>query len=554
MNKKLFSWKALAGLALLVAMGLTSCKQGTEVDPTDPYNTNKTTKPGVVTGNADLNINVAIPTDVKAQFDSWWAGLKDADKKKYNDASEFTIFVKSGVKLDGNTVSIPKPAGWTTTTGKIVNIIFNGAFTDADKNALKINTDAISGGLVNVTLPGGTFNVDLASTLAQISLTSAAGATLGTLNANVAAGKNGLSLKDGIVVNGYSKIAGDVSLNGGSIVALVADAGTVKNDAGDKAVKISDGVYVKSIIATGDITVDACGFSSPLDKITIAEGKTVTLTNTTAKGDWTGNGQPYVAEIVGLGNTGATVKLSGANVTADALKNITAVSNVNLDAAALDLKVSNDIFSNVTLTTTGTIALSAKSLANVSLPSKAEIKVSETGVTYAFENVKFAKNVLKMTPSATKAIGTSKTQWFQWDATLSAWVEIADASKVSAANKALQADELNITATDKIKMNAVTPATDPETFTPSSDLAKQLGGKYWFSLTTTYTVDVAASDYKTIVSFDTKSTVGGKALEPGNLQDIFVTTSIDTWFQPMFGGVQLKWFKSGTDWIAGAAD
>ena len=33
MNKKLFSWKALAGLALLVAMGMTSCKNTTEVDP-----------------------------------------------------------------------------------------------------------------------------------------------------------------------------------------------------------------------------------------------------------------------------------------------------------------------------------------------------------------------------------------------------------------------------------------------------------------------------------------------------------------------------------------
>ena len=45
MNKKLFSWKALAGLALLVAMGLTSCKQATEVDPNDPYNTQKPTQP-----------------------------------------------------------------------------------------------------------------------------------------------------------------------------------------------------------------------------------------------------------------------------------------------------------------------------------------------------------------------------------------------------------------------------------------------------------------------------------------------------------------------------
>ena len=30
MNKKLFSWKALAGLALLVAMGMTSCKNNSE--------------------------------------------------------------------------------------------------------------------------------------------------------------------------------------------------------------------------------------------------------------------------------------------------------------------------------------------------------------------------------------------------------------------------------------------------------------------------------------------------------------------------------------------
>ena len=44
MNKKLFSWKALAGLALLVAMGMTSCKNTTEVDPNDPYATKTPTQ------------------------------------------------------------------------------------------------------------------------------------------------------------------------------------------------------------------------------------------------------------------------------------------------------------------------------------------------------------------------------------------------------------------------------------------------------------------------------------------------------------------------------
>ena len=540
MNKKLFSWKALAGLALLVAMGMTSCKNTTEVDPNDPYNTKTPVKPGVVPGGtADLTINAAVPSDVKAQFDAWWAGLDATKKKTYTDKSEFTINVKSAVKLDGSTVTVPTI--WSPSTGKVVNVIFSGAFTDADKKALAIDGDLVSGGLVNVVLPAGTVNVNLKALLAQSSLASAAGTTIGTLDANVGAGKNGVSLKDGIVVNGYKKTAGDVALNGGAIVAISTDANVAAADK-DKGIKISDGVFVKSVIANGDITVDAKGYKLPLDKITIAEGKTVTLTNSTgALADDGWNGQPYVAEVAGLGNTGAKLIVAGA----DALKNMTAVSNVEILGAAVDLKVTKDMFTK-TKFSTKSVVLSAASMTGSTFNAPITINVDAVDKTYSFASVDFGTNKITMNNTAKKSIGTSKTQWFQWDATTSAWVEIEDASKVSAANKTLQPDALSFTTDWQIFMTGTTPSTE---------LAKKLAGKYWFSITTNYDVAIAGADMHTVVAFDDKCKLSGKGLEPGTLQNVF--SAVATWFQPMFNGVQLKWYETSAgsgSYIAGAAN
>ena len=540
MNKKLFSWKALAGLALLVAMGMTSCKNTTEVDPNDPYNTKTPVKPGVVPGGtADLTINAAVPSDVKAQFDAWWAGLDATKKKTYTDKSEFTINVKSAVKLDGSTVTVPTI--WSPSTGKVVNVVFSGAFTDADKKALAIDADLVSGGLVNVVLPAGTVNVNLKALLAQSSLASAAGTTIGTLDANVGAGKNGVSLKDGIVVNGYKKTAGDVALNGGAIVAISTDANVAAADK-DKGIKISDGVFVKSVIANGDITVDAKGYKLPLDKITIAEGKTVTLTNSTgALADDGWNGQPYVAEVAGLGNTGAKLIVAGA----DALKNMTAVSNVEILGAAVDLKVTKDMFTK-TKFSTKSVVLSAASMTGSTFNAPITINVDAVDKTYSFASVDFGTNKITMNNTAKKSIGTSKTQWFQWDATTSAWVEIEDASKVSAANKTLQPDALSFTTDWQIFMTGTTPSTE---------LAKKLAGKYWFSITTNYDVAIAGGDMHTVVAFDDKCKLSGKGLEPGTLQNVF--SAVATWFQPMFNGVQLKWYETSAgsgSYIAGAAN
>ena len=431
--------------------------------------------------------------------------------------------------------------------------MFSGAFTNADKAALGLDADALVGGLANFVLPAGTFNVNLKATAAQSSLASAAGATIGTLDANVAAGKNGLSLKDGVVVNGYKKTAGDVSLNGGAIVAI-STAADVAADAKDKGIKISDGVFVKSVIATGDITVDAKGYKLPLDKITIAEGKTVTLKNSTgaiADDGW--NGQPYVAEIAGLGDTGANIKV----VSPDALKNMTSVSNVNIDATGATemvagvstvtgkLNVTKDIFTKTKFTATK-VVLSAATMTGSTFASPIEINVDAVDKSYTFTAVDFGTNQITMNKTAKKSIGTSDTKWYQYNASTGKWENVADESKISAANKTLQPDAITFTTDWQLFVDA--------TDQPSTELAKKLAGKYWFSITTNYTADIANADMHTVVAFDSKCKYSSKALEPATLSKVFVTTSLAEWFQPMFNGVQLKWYKSGTDWVAGAVN
>ena len=105
MNKKLFSWKALAGLALLVAMGMTSCKNTTEVDPNDPYNTKTPTKPGTSTKDGDLTFTVTKSSDLVDLWNAYDATKKAELMKK----TTLNIVVNSaGYKLDGGVITLPK--------------------------------------------------------------------------------------------------------------------------------------------------------------------------------------------------------------------------------------------------------------------------------------------------------------------------------------------------------------------------------------------------------------------------------------------------------------
>ena len=139
MNKKLFSWKALAGLALLVAVGLTSCKQGTEVDPNDPYNTKTPTQPGIsIKGSADVTITVIASGDLAAQ----WAKLDSKTVEKLREQSTLNVLVKSGsYKLDGGVLQLPNFfAGAKATTGKVVNVQYTISCSVEELRKLKCST------------------------------------------------------------------------------------------------------------------------------------------------------------------------------------------------------------------------------------------------------------------------------------------------------------------------------------------------------------------------------------------------------------------------------
>jgi maltose-binding protein MalE len=155
MNKKLFSWKALAGLALLVAMGMTSCKNTTEVDPNDPYNTKTPTQPCVISGTADLTVKIAVPSDFA---NLWKNSVKDDVKKAIAKKDEITVVVStSGMKLaekaSAATNTLTLPDFFNGATDKVVNLVLDGAFAET-KSGLIINTASLAGDVINVTLPG----------------------------------------------------------------------------------------------------------------------------------------------------------------------------------------------------------------------------------------------------------------------------------------------------------------------------------------------------------------------------------------------------------------
>ena len=128
MNKKLFSWKALAGLALLVAMGLTSCKQGTEVDPNDPYNTTKPATPSTSTKGGDLAFTITKTADLA----SLWASYDATKKAELMKKTTLNIVINSGsYELDGSPLTLP--AFFNTSANSVLNLTFNGSFKNADK-------------------------------------------------------------------------------------------------------------------------------------------------------------------------------------------------------------------------------------------------------------------------------------------------------------------------------------------------------------------------------------------------------------------------------------
>ena len=467
MNKKLFSWKALAGLALLVAMGLTSCKNTTEVDPTDPTGIKTPTQPSTTTkGAADVTITIIKSSDFKEQWNKWWNSLDTKAKKALVEKSTFNIAINnSGYELDGGWIELQNcfkgAEDGTKEKEKIVNVTFTTDFknssynwtpteyTKADINSklkkkyLRINTDGVAGNQVNIFFAAGKFDMEIDAAQTQTTLNSEAGTNIGILTANVGTKKNALSLNSGIAVNGINMTAGDVALKGGSLDAKVlldgaADWWTPKDGwdtpNGGYVVGDADVIYLKSVIVDygATVSVNGNGWNAVANTFTIK--KNGILNNN----DW----EPGINSIVGE-HASARVNLAGNtnNGWARDMNNIGSIEKVVLNAGARVLL--DDVSKYTKVEFQNQVRLTAKSVSDLTF-NTLTVPFDGDNQTYSFSGVTFKVRPILSAELWTETSRT--TQLWQWivSGTSGYWSKVTSASPLTPINAKAEVQEFYV--------------------------------------------------------------------------------------------------------------
>ena len=427
MNKKLFSWKALAGLALLVAMGMTSCKNTTEVDPNDPYNTTKPTKPSSsLDGDYDWEVTIAKTSD----FADQWKSVASKVQKAVAELDQIDIKINCGAyALDGKTLSLP--AIWKNNEGKIINVVFSGSFkskADANGNelALDVNTDNVAGAEVNIYLPTDEFDFNLAATKVKPTLygeSTTVDLFAAQANSNK---KNALTVGDGVKVN---VITMSGALAGTDNVEALLVNGDIELKEGKGAQVGNQEVYVKSLVVAANATVKGAD-KAALENVTIAEGTTLTL----------GSAKSEIESIVGLGTAKKPTNLVMKGDVDDfskigAITNVTISGNkldINDDPVATDIK-DFSIFENCVFNMDVNLSESAS---DTEFDGKVNVKVDDSGV-IKFTDVEFGKKALVNVTGGSEVKGKQTVvRMFQWVKSSATYEQVKndDEDNLSAAN------------------------------------------------------------------------------------------------------------------------
>jgi len=416
MNKKLFSWKALAGLALLVAMGLTSCKQGEEVDPSNP--TAKPVKPGTSTaGKADLTFTITNGTDGDpvTLWNKWVKDNKE-DAAALMAEKEVTIALDfSNYKLDGKAIALPKFV--TTPNGSIINLNISNFAEAKEAFNLDLNSSNFKGAEVNIFLPAAEFDMILDATGAKVTLASEGEATLKTLDATAdAVKKNALTIGDGVTVNGID-MTGALVATTDNVISKLVSSDEVLVDAKGAHVGEKDvaDLYVKNLTLTASAKVSNA-VKAPLDKITLNEGVTLTL----------GTAKSSVKEIVGLGDITKTAKQNTVVFAGDAddLSAIGALENVILSNKVATKVSDMSIFENVVFNMD--VDLYTNGASNTEFKKAVNVKIENDIEEVKFSNVNFGvKSTLTMAGAVTVSGKNKYMNMYQWDVNKKNYVKVA---------------------------------------------------------------------------------------------------------------------------------
>ena len=253
MRKNIFSWKSLAGLALLfgLTMGLSSCEQVTvDPDPSNPGTSGGNTAAGqgfgiLTSGPGDVNLGLQYPSDLAKYFKAWLATA--AGQAKYaaltkNGGNEITIYantskmtVRPYAKATATTAAVPEDATLQLDSVKIfapefelVTLILDGKFKTTYGTPLVMDAKSKYAAVYDITLPATgeeSFDLDVKAENSAVYMQAPEGetATIGLLatwastksNAiNPGDGHNisvkGLTLGEGLVVDAIAPQMGTV--------------------------------------------------------------------------------------------------------------------------------------------------------------------------------------------------------------------------------------------------------------------------------------------------------------------------------------------------------
>ena len=442
MNKKLFSWKALAGVALLAAISFTSCTSDTPIDGSTPSGVAPTTAGHQVGGDYDWQATVSSNKQLVEFFVADQAALKEAIAKK----SKISICLNlNNYVLDGKEFAIPNFWGGANANGKVIDFIVNGTLKNADferadviKNGAKatkfpvvLNTKNLGGAEINFTFADQKFDLELATTTARCTFDGEY--TIGYMKADAAEKLSCTEFKSGTVEGLDYASTGDfkgeiagvwVRTTPGAAIEATANGIKVGTNA-------SYTVFGKNVFVEANVTLDtwyknAAGKNDicQLGTVKYVKAATVTLGGTNIAGEVVG--MDAIESLVGY--KAADCKLQTATTTVTTswpltftpydLVNIGSIEKVTVQNTLLYLL--KDVYTDVVFDCD--VEISTEDLTtidNVEFKQDVTFEVAENNTALTFNKVLFpASTAGDVTITSglqiENTVATTATKTYQW--------------------------------------------------------------------------------------------------------------------------------------------
>ena len=421
MNKKLF----LAGVALLAAVGFTSCNSDTPIDSSNPSGVTPTTARHQVGGDYDWTV---IAKDVKEFDDFWTEDMKQVQALVKDKKTASICIVADYFTLEGKTIDIPQL--WADAKGKIVNVAVIGNFKNPDylrADAIKnladptkqtkfpviIDTKNVAGSEVQFTFDGDAFDLELTTDKARSIINGAY--EIGYFKAIAAWDNSATEVQSGLVDAIDYASTGDIKEKEDAFIAGLWVRNFVNpiNVVKEKGIPVGENkyIYAKDVYVEESCTITNLAYDSDAKKtFKLGTIKVVNPANTVVN---FAKDKIYADKIVGVKAEKNIVNCIEAPATSIDLNYIDNIENVTINQATT---LKKDVFSGVIFF--GNVTFSTEDITSfddVTFENGLNVKIHADDVTVNFDKVNFnAKPVLSSTLKYTHTAAWTSYKYYQW--------------------------------------------------------------------------------------------------------------------------------------------